>query len=161
MKNIKRNILIAIFIILVVVSIVIINYQNNKNFIYTPVESSSLKHYEENEYIPVNISYDQIARIYLQDYVYKLLNDRQAAYDLLDKEYREKRFTSFDSFNKYIDIINTMRFREMKVKDYAITENGSIREFDVHDSDGNLFIFREKGVMQYTVFFDRNTVNMK
>ena len=49
----------------------------------------------------------------------------------------------------------------MNVKKYAITEQNEFRYFDIYDSGDNLFIIKENGVMQYTVFFDRYTTNLE
>ena len=128
-------------------------FDENKNLI--------IDKYEENEYIPINITYDQMAKIYLQDYVYKLIYKREEAYNLLDENYRNKKFTSFEHFNTYIDNIMSIRLKEMNVKKYAITEQNEFRYFDIYDSGDNLFIIKENGVMQYTVFFDRYTTNLE
>jgi len=162
MEKIKPNkYLIVIFIILIVLLIYLL-YNSNKNekFIYKTGEDISLKHYKENEYIPVNISYDQMAKIYLQDYVNKIYLYPEEAYSLLDSEYRKIKFPTFESFNEYIEEIMSMQLQETQVVKYAITDKSNYRDFDVYDSSDNLFIFREKGVMQYTVFFDRYTVDM-
>ena len=159
----KKNILlIVVFCILVIITLILVYFHNKEeDYVYEKGEDISIKHYKENEYIPVNISYDQIARIYLQDYVYKLLYDREAAYNSLDKEYRKNKFSSFEEFNSYIDdFVYSKKLKEMKVDKYAVTERNDFRDIDVYDAGENLFIFRETGVMQYTVFFDRFTVNM-
>lgn len=161
MEKNKKNVGLIIFLILIIIISFILLYFNNKEeeYEYELGEDISLKHYEENEYIPVNISYDQIARIYLQDYVYKLLYNREDAYNYLDEEYRKVKFPTYEEFDSYIDGIMSLKLREMTVVDYAITESGEYRYFDVHDSSDNLFIFKEKGVMQYTVLFDRYTID--
>ena len=101
-----------------------------------------------------------MARIYLQDYVYKLLYDREDAYNTLDTKYRNAKFPTFDEFNQYVDTIMSVKLREMKVEKFAITEKSDFKYYDVYDSAENIFIFKETGVMQYTVFFDRFTVEM-
>lgn len=162
MEQIKKNkFLILIAIILVGITIYLIYFNNrDENYEYSSAEDISLKHYEENEYIPVNITYDQIARIYLQDYVYKLIYNREDAYNTLDSEYRNAKFPTFADFNSYVDSIMSIKLQEMKVEKYAITDKSNYRDYDVYDASDNLFIFRETGVMQYTVFFDRFTVDM-
>ena len=162
MESLKKNKFLIIFcIILVVISVIVIYFynQDDENY-YEQEEDISLKKYAENEYIPVSISYDQMARIYLQDYVYKLIYNREDAYNTLDAKYRSAKFPTFEDFNEYVNTIMSVKLREMKVDRYAITDKNNYRDFDVYDSSDNLFIFRENGVMQYTVFFDRYTVDM-
>ena len=162
MDNLKKNKFLIIFcIVLVIVSILVLYYQDKDKENYRDESEISLKRYEENEYIPVNITYDQMARIYLQDYVYKLIYERENAYLKLDENYRKEKFASFDEFDKYVDSIMSLKLQAMTVEKYAISDKGNYIDYDIYDSDDNLFIFRETGVMQYTVFFDRYTVNMK
>jgi len=163
MEQIKKNkFLILIAIILIGITIYLLYFSNKEEEVeLLNGEDISLKHYEENEYIPVNISYDQIARIYLQDYVYKLLYNREAAYNSLDLEYRKAKFATLEDFNEYVDsFLYSKSLRDAKVEKYAVSDRPNFRDFDVYDAGDNLFIFRETGVMQYTVFFDRYTVGM-
>lgn len=162
MEKIKENkFLIILFIILVSISLIILYYDKvNDGDNYYETDNLFLKHYEENEYIPVSISYDQMARIYLQDYVYKLLYEREEAYNLLDVDYRKTKFASYEDFNEYVENLNSKKFQEAKVVNYAVTEKKGYRYFDVYDESNNLFIFKEKGVMQYTVYFDRYTIDI-
>lgn len=164
MNELKKNkFLIIIFIIIVGIVIYLLYFYKDEKeeSYYRQHVNFSLKHYAENEYIPVNISYDQIARIYLQDYVHKLLYDRESAYYLINEEYRNAKFTSLDDFNEYVDeFMQGKKMQEMIVKKYSIMDKNSYKDYDVYDSADNLFIFRETGVMQYTVFFDRYTIKM-
>lgn len=161
MEWIKKNkILICIAVVLLGISIFLLYYSNKNDEFSYEEDNISLKHYEENEYIPVSISIDEMARIYLQDYVYKLMYNREDAYNTLNEEYRKAKFKSFEDFNNYVDNIMSLKMQEMVVNKYAISDKGDYRDFDVYDKGDNLFIFRETGVMQYTVFFDRYTVNM-
>lgn len=163
MENLKKNKFLIVFcVILIIVSVVLLYSNGRKDGDYYQIdENFQLKHYEENEYIPVSISYDQMARIYLQDYVYKLIYKREDAYNYLDEEYRKVKFPTFDDFNSYVDTIMSKKLQEMVVSKYSIDEGSDYRDFNVYDSGDNYFVFREKGVMQYTVCFDRYTVNMK
>lgn len=160
MEEIKKNkFLIIIFVIILGISfyLIYLNNDDNKDFYGNP--NYELKHYEENEYIPVNITYDKVVSIYLQDFVYKILYKREEAYNKLDEEYRKVKFPTYESFDSYVkNFLISLKFQEMKVSKYAVTDTKDYRDFDVYDAANNLFIFREKGVMQYTVLFDRYTV---
>ena len=162
MEELKKNKFLILFaIILIGVTIYLLYFsRKEEEYEFLNGDDITLKHYEENEYIPVNITYDQMARIYLQDYVYKLLYDREDAYNTLDTKYRNAKFPTFDEFNQYVDTIMSVKLREMKVEKFAITEKSDFKYYDVYDSAENIFIFKETGVMQYTVFFDRFTVEM-
>lgn len=163
MENLKKNKFLIIFCAILVVIVVLLLYFDNKENKgnYKEEENMSLKHYEENEYIPVNITYDQMARIYLQDYVYKLIYDIDGAYDLLDDAYKLSKFPTIETFKDYVSSMMSEKTREMTVVKYSVTDKVDYRYFDVYDTNDNLFIFKETGVMQYSVYFDRYTVDMK
>ncbi len=162
MEFIKKHLSLIIFclvILLAVIFYIIYNQSQEENY-YEQAADISLKHYEANEYIPVNITYDGMAKIYLQEYVYKLENDLKGAYNLLDESYRNAKFKNYEDFVEYVNSIMSAKTREANVVKFAITDKSNYRDFDVYDANNNLFIFREEGVLQYKVYFDRYTVEM-
>ena len=162
MKKNKNFFGIIIFVILVLILIALLifeKYADEENKSYSNDELS-LKRYDVNEYIPVNITYDQMARIYLQEYVKKLLYNREEAFNLLDAEYRKKRFSNFEVFNDYVDSLMSEKTKQMTVVKYSVQDKTNYRIFDIYDANDNLFIVKEEGVLQYKVYFDRYTVDV-
>ena len=49
-----------------------------------------MKNYEVNEYIPVYVSNEDMAKIYLNDYIHTMYSDINKAYNLLDEEEKAK-----------------------------------------------------------------------
>lgn len=116
-----------------------------------------LKNYEVNEYITSYVSDEDMARIYLNDYIHIMFSDVEKAYDLLDEKYRENKFGSLDSFKRYIDSLDyptyvLSRYYKKDMDGYII--------FGVYDRNGNFFAFKTKGVLQYTVYLDDYTVEI-
>ena len=64
------------------------------------------KTYGVNEYNLVNITDRQLAAIYLNDYRNYLKNNIDQAYELLNEEYRSKKFNNIQEFKDYINSIN-------------------------------------------------------
>ena len=98
-----------------------------------------------------------MARIYLNDYVHTLFTDTEFAYNLLDEEYKNKKFGSYESFQNYVNSLpesgyNLLKYYKKDKKGYTI--------FGVYDKNDNLFIFKTKGVMQYSVYLDDYTVEI-
>lgn len=116
-----------------------------------------LKNYKVNEYIAAYISDEDMARIYLNDYIYNIYYNAVDAYNLLDEEYREKKFGSIENFKNYIDSLGYSGFYLDKY--YKHEADGYI-VFGVYDKNGNFFAFKTKGVLQYTVFLDDYTVEI-
>lgn len=116
-----------------------------------------LKNYEVNEYITSYVSDEDMARIYLNDYIHIMFSDVEKAYDLLDKKYRENKFGNLDSFKRYVDNLDystyvLSRYYKKDIDGYII--------FGVYDRNGNFFAFKTKGVLQYTVYLDDSTVEI-
>lgn len=120
-------------------------------------EYNHLRKYKSNEYIPTHVSYEDLAKIYLNDYVYYMNFDRERAFDLLDTKYREKKFNSISDFSNYISNLINQKIRMKKYIKYSI---GKYTIFKVYDENDNLFIFKTNGVMQYRVYLDDSTVEV-
>lgn len=118
---------------------------------------SYLKNYKVNEYISSYVTDEDMARIYLNDYIHTMYSDVEEAYKLLDEEYKNKRFGSIDSYKTYVNSLNYSTY--VMDKYYKKDVDGYII-FGVYDRNGNFFAFKTNGVMQYTVYLDEDTVEI-
>ena len=115
------------------------------------------KTYDVNEYTNINISDEDMARIYLNDYISRPVNDIRGSYYLLDEEYRNLRFGNVESYMEYI---NSLNHSHHNVVSYYKKEVGDYTIYGVTDEDGNFFAFKTKGVMQYIVYLDEDIVEI-
>ena len=113
------------------------------------------KTYDVNEYNLVNITDRQLAAIYLNDYRNYLKNNIDQAYELLNEEYRSKKFNNIEEFKTYI---NTININNMSVEKYNISDDKKI--IDVYISDNDRFIFKIKNILEYEVYLDDTTVDI-
>ena len=113
------------------------------------------KTYDVNEYNLVNINDRQLAAIYLNDYRNYLKNNIDQAYELLNEEYRSKKFNNIEEFKTYI---NTININNMSVEKYNISDDKKI--IDVYISDNDRFIFKIKNILEYEVYLDDTTVEI-
>ena len=113
------------------------------------------KTYDVNEYNLVNINDRQLAAIYLNDYRTYLKNNIDQAYELLNEEYRSKKFNNIQEFKDYINSIN---INTMSVEKYNISDDKKI--IDVYISDNDRFIFKIKSILEYEVYLDDTTVEI-
>ena len=104
------------------------------------------KTYDVNEYNLVNINDRQLAAIYLNDYRNYLKNNIDQAYELLNEEYRSKKFN------------NSININTMSVEKYNISDDKKI--IDVYISDNDRFIFKIKSILEYEVYLDDTTVEI-
>ena len=113
------------------------------------------KKYGVNEYNLVNITDRQLAAIYLNDYRNYLKNNIDQAYELLNEEYRSKKFNNIEEFKTYV---NTININNMPVEKYNISDDKKI--IDVYISDNDRFIFKIKNILDYEVYLDDTTVEI-
>lgn len=113
------------------------------------------KTYDVNEYNLVNINDRQLAAIYLNDYRNYLKNNIEQAYELLNEEYRSKKFNNIEEFKTYI---NTININNMSVEKYNISDDKKI--IDVYISNNDRFIFKIKNILEYEVYLDDTTVEI-
>lgn len=154
MKEFKfKDVLIIVLIILIVASIIYLPKILNKNksdFDYQKIEVKEI--YKANEIIPLYVNDEQMAKIYLRDYINNLINDMNGSYDLLDKNYRDERFGNINDYKSFIDSLKISY--DSQVKRFAVYTSSIYKFYDVYDQDNNRFIFKTNGVMQYNVYFD-------
>lgn len=164
MNNLKDNKkVIGICIILILLSILIYLFNNRNNDVVDNLEKEAfvLENYGANEFIPVYITEFEMAEKYLNDYKYKILYSRDEAYQLLNEEYRDEKFLNYEEFNKYIDNLITLSTYSMKMEKYSITSIGGYKYYSIFDTSGNQFIFKELSIMNYEVFFDDDTIEIR
>lgn len=80
------------------------------------------------------------------------------AYEMLDSEYKQKRFGNIQSYKKYIED-NSLHLFDMELSKYKINHYNDYTEYVCMNQYGNYLIFREKKLMDYTVFLDSYTID--
>lgn len=152
-KNEIKEIILVVFVIVILLSVIYIPKIIKKHKYDIDNSSIELKEsYGVNEYIPIYVDDKQMAIIYYKDYLNTLMYDIDGSYNLLDKEYRAKRFENRYNYKAYIDSLNISV--AASVVKYATYDKLGYKYYDVYDSGGNRFIFKTNGVLQYKVYFD-------
>ena len=103
------------------------------------------------EYITINI--EKVCQIYLENFWKLELNDSEKAYNLLDSEYREEKFSNLNDFEQYINE-NKEEIENLTVKDCTINYTDSYTKYYVLDSDNNSYIIKEDSIMNYVILLD-------
>jgi len=152
-KEFKNVVIFAIILLGFVGAYIILDKYFNKE----EVDKEFLKNYEVNEYIPTYISDEDLTKIYLNEYVHIMYSDVERAYELLDTEYKEKKFGSLDAFKGYV---NSLTYSNYKLDRFYVDNKGKYIIYGAFDTNGNIFIFKTNGVMQYTVYLDDYTVEI-
>ena len=109
--------------------------------------------YNTCEYIDIDNAKQM--EIYLDDYVFRALNDFQNSYNLLNKEYRDKRFGNLNEYIKFlnekIEQLQNIKIIQYKYDDSAMTYEGT-------DEHGNYYQIKELNYMKYELILDSYTL---
>lgn len=144
-------------------SIVHSNKQEYENAINNIVDEKYRKDIEipknkYNEIVNKNITDFEILTVYFEDYKYKALNNPEIAFNLLDSEYKEKKFNNdIDLYKEYVEK-NKDRFKDANIVKHGITKDGQYRQYICIDNYGNYYEFNEVGIKEYTVILDNYTL---
>lgn len=119
------------------------------------IESIENRDYNTFEYkfIKDNI----VSQEYFNNYKYAMLYDINYAYDMLDEDYKEKRYGSLDNYKKYIQE-NYDNLSNRIVTQYQVTQNDEIKKYVCLDNFGNYYIFTQKNISNYTLELDTYTI---
>lgn len=163
-KKSIRNIIIACVVLIIALVIImnIVKKDSSNTAIeeerqYIPEDFVIKDRYEYNEFQYASISTERLLQIYLNEYIYQCLYDTEAAFNLLDEEYKEKRFGTYDAYLEYINaernnIINA------KIQTFSTYEYDNGREYIIEDQFGRIYVFEAEAVMEYKVMLDTYTV---
>lgn len=160
-KN-KKIVIACLIIIIISISIYFIidnkEYFNKEPLVY---EKDIIEKYDANTYIPVYVTDNDMANKYLNDYKNLLLNDINKAYNILNKEYRETKYNDENIFNEYINNKKSVAFYKMTVKEYSVFTKNGYKFYYIITSSDDKFIFKELSIMNYEVYLDDYTVELK
>lgn len=99
---------------------------------------------------------EEIAKRYLINVRTKIKNNPEEIYNLLDEEYKNKKFLNLESFVEFSKEVELSLSHE-----YKIINQGNYYEIICKDDLGNKIIFKETAVMQYTILLDPYTVEIE
>lgn len=153
-KNNKKYIIIIVLILIFIAAFIVIKKLNSTDKLEY---EDYLRDYKVNEYISTYITDEEMAKIYLKDYVHTMYSNIEEAYELLDDEYKKAKFKNLEDFSNYI---NNLPYTKYDLSKYSRQVKNGYVIFYVYDNNGNTFIFKTDGVMQYSVYLDNNTVEI-
>ena len=129
-------------------------WENSNLVLY---EEEQIRRNDSNQYIDRKASPEEICKRYFADYQTNLMYDTQYVYDSLEKEYREKRFGSFDDFEKYVQR-NLEEMKACYLSKYLVNTYEGYTEYVCKDQYENLYIFKATKPLQFTMTLDTYTL---
>lgn len=136
-------------------------YKYNKNMSKKDVNinSKSIDSNSFNSKIKVNATETNIVSDIFVEYKGKMINDTMTAYKLLNDEYKQKKYGSYEKFESYVKN-NEEKILTSQIDKYQITENNGIKNYICIDKSGRYYIFEEKDILHYEVMLDTYTVDL-
>lgn len=123
---------------------------------------TSITNIEKNEYNiyqTTTIDKETSIKEYFNQYKYALLYDEDRAYDLLDDEYKNKRFKSKAEFSKYVKSNLAELYRAM-IEKYKIDNKNEYIQYTYIDQNEKYYIFKITSPMNYKVILDTYTLDL-
>lgn len=145
---------------------VTIDYQNQTfsieptNQDYDDIETTakdSIEKNDDNQYYKATVNIENITKDYVDLYKRLALAKPEIAYELFEEEYRNKRFGDLKGFEKYCED-NREEIKQIGVEQYLVNNYDGYSEYVAKDQYGNLYIFQEKSVLDFTMQLDTYTI---
>lgn len=164
-------VILLILIIVVIVAMILLNQNNNTEQDYENSMASGLEvmnstqpveeieRYDYNQYITKVIADQDMVNIYFNDYRYYAIFHPEEAYNLLDEEYREKKFGNLETFQAYINQ-NMDQIFTSSIDSFTVSNWDGGKQYIAIDKEGKYYIFQENVVMDYSVILDTYTVDL-
>lgn len=135
------------------------NYNKDMDKKDINISKDRIEKNDYNSHIKVNISDDYIISQIFSDYRMKMLNDTKNAYELLDEEYKKRKYGSYENFKSYVDN-NREKIEYTSISKYQINEYNGVKEYVCIDKNGKYYIFTENSILDYGVILDTYTVDL-
>lgn len=119
----------------------------------------SIEKNENNTYDFRNISDETYVMDLFNKYKKEILYNQELAYEILDEDYKNKRFGTLENFKEYAKN-NVSKNVTMKLKGYKKTTTEYYTQYTCIDQNGSYYIFRETLPMKYTLILDTHTIDL-
>lgn len=120
-----------------------------------PLESNDYNYFEYRMVTNEEIVWDYFSQ-YKSNLLYGNMLD---SYNMLDLNYREKKFGNYEGFQKYVqnNIINIIK---AKIESYQVKTSNNSNRYICLDQYGNYYIFNETAVMEFSLVLDTYTIDL-
>ncbi len=158
----NKFVITAIFIVIIILAYYFIrDYRASKTLYQSRMDDEYIsipKTYGVNEYVIVDVSNDTLVKNYFSNFKSIVQKDIDKSYLKLNEEYRNKRFSNIDDYKNYIRGLDLNSAKPVK---YNVISDGEYKIYIVYDNRNNFYAFKVKGVMQYTLYLDDYTVEIR
>lgn len=114
---------------------------------------------ENNTIEQKSLTTQEIIQYYLNDYTTMAIYYSEIGYNLLDEEYRTKKFANIEDYKLYITQ-NALRMENATVVQYAYENKEDYIEYTIIDNYNNTYVIKRFDIMNYKVISDIYTVDL-
>lgn len=146
---------------------------NNSTYAIEPIETNDISKIslnnefgnievnDDNKFRYMNINDKEVLDEYIDKFIKVAIGAPEYAYNnMLNKEYRDKKFGSVEKFKEYIET-NKSRIRSIKLQKYnKNSSNPEYMQYTSVDQYDNYYIIREKSMIVYDLILDAYTIDL-
>lgn len=118
---------------------------------------SKIENRKYNKYSYQLISDEFYCNDLFKSYINRLKYNLDNTYNLLEQNYKNKKFANIEDYKEFIENINV---NDILLNSYSIRKNGNKKDIICLDNYGRTYIFYEAYVMNYTVVLDTYTIDL-
>lgn len=133
------------------------NISTEKTFTIEKLNNITKNKY--NSYVWEEISDEEYLIDLFNSYKEEVLYNTSLAYDHLNTEYKNAKFEILENFEAYAKE-NEKRNLNIKLDKYKTTQEEGYKQHICIDEEGYYYIFREIGLMKYTLILDTYTIDL-
>jgi hypothetical protein len=126
----------------------------------TALEQNDTIEIQEGTYNKFEYEYiDNVKQMenYLEDYSFQIFNNTENSYNLLNTEYKEKRFKDLQAFVQFLNE-KQGQLHNIKINQYTVDEENQNKIYKGTDQNGNYYEIIEKSYMNYEIILDNYTM---
>lgn len=133
---------------------------NNISEISTEKNEETITAKKVNEFTMTSLTPESYPTEYINIYKSLALGDPERLYNLLDEEYRNVKFASYDNFKNYIDK-NKLEIQKTRLEKYKVDVNECDVTYICVDQNEKYYIIKQKELLQdYTIMLDSYSVDL-
>ncbi len=120
---------------------------------------NSIESNDYNEIMEEEINDEYVAKRDFDNFKNIFIVKNEVSYNYIEQEYKNKKFSNINDYENYSKKIKE-ELKNIQLKKYkSINDNQDYTEYICVDQYGNYYIFKDKGVMDYTVMLDTYTID--
>ena len=138
------------------------DYINNSDYSQENIKTlklqeNSIEKNDNNHYVPINVSSEEMAKKYFEDFKEKIEDNPREIYNLLDGDYKNAIFSDYAYFNEYFNQQKS-KIEDATLLGYKVKNYENYNQYICVDSNNYYYIFNVEAVMKYTFILINNDI---